>query len=278
MTRSALHRGKGASVDPFSAAGLAANVVDILWSIGTPIAGMIKSRLVKRRLRKAIKRVSSNFVAEHPTTAKALAASADAIAHELARLTDAGRPLPENVLAEQWAASGHLDRADAFRYAGEYVQTLHDQLLKVDGFTALFEAGAIVTAAEILRRLEEESRAREERAVAASYYDAANEYVHAALRRLEGDEPGAIQSAYDARSFIEKAELNGDWRVIERSKGLRARFKELVEERYDELESACATGDGTTAALIYEALEQGSAEFKALVKQRLLEISAPSSD
>jgi hypothetical protein len=134
-------------LDPFSAAALAESVVTILGTLGTPIVGLIKSRRVKGQVRKAIERASSNFVAEHPETADVMAASAEAIAQGLAQLRAAGRSRRRGV-AEHWVSSGYFELADARSYAEQYARTLHNELLKIDGFRDLFEAGATITTAE----------------------------------------------------------------------------------------------------------------------------------
>lgn len=274
--RSAQDRGKGAPVDPFSAAALASEVVDILATLGAPIAGWLKSWRMKRKVRKVVKRASASFVDEHPETAEALAGSAEAIAHELARLTESGRPLTARTLAEQWAASGHLDQAEADRYATEYVQRLHDELMKIDSFRAVLSAGADVSSAETLQIInealqetKEATRAQEEREVAASYYDAAKQYFYGALALLDGDATGAMGFAYDAQSLLDEAELNRDSLVIGSSRDLRLRFEELVEGRYEDVEAACAEGDRAKSDWAVRALSEGCAEFRALVKQRL---------
>lgn len=270
MTPGAHDGGKGTPVDPSSAAALAGSVVDILWALGTPIANVIKRRLLRRKLRKVIARVSVDFAAEHPAVAEAMAASDEAIAHELARLIGAGRLLAPKVLADQWKASGGLDPADASQFATEYVQALQDELLKIDGFRPLLKSGAAVTTAETLQRIEEALRTREERGLATAYFDAADEYVHAALARLDGDAIGAIRSAHDARSLAEKAEISGgDWQVIEKLRDLREGFKEFVEGRFDEFEAAYESEDPMAIQAAFEALEQGAREFQALVRKRL---------
>ena len=270
MTRSARYQGKGVALDPASAAALAANVVSILRALGGPIAAVLKRRLLRRRLLKVVKGVSLNFVAGHPEAAGALAASAEAIAHELARLMGAGRPLAPKDLADQWAATGRLGPADAHRLAAEYARALHDGLLQVDEFGTLFKTGAVVTTAEAVQGLENATRDREEREVAAAYYDAADKYVHAALALRRGDQIGAMGSEYDAQSLLDRAELNLDWHIIERFTDVRQSFRELVEQQYDEFEAAFDTGDSAATGIAFEALKLGCGDFKALVKERRL--------
>jgi hypothetical protein len=256
--------------NPLAPSALASSVVNILSKLGSPIAGVIKRRWVKRQVRKAIASATSAFVAAHPETADALAGSAEPIAQELARLPGAGRPLTSNVLADHWVASGNFDPAEARRLAADYVQALHDALLKIDGFRQLFEAGASVTVAEIQQRAEEASRDLEQREAAIAYFEAAREYVHAAGARLNGDERGAWQSEYDARSLVDVAELRHQYRVSERLKDVRAWFRELVEDRYAEFKDEFESGGRAAAETALEALEQGSIEFRARVKESLL--------
>jgi hypothetical protein len=268
MTRSMRDSGKAVPVDPASAIALAANVVDILVGLAAPITKLLNSRFLRRRVRKVIEAVSLDFAAQHPSTAAALVSSAEAIAHELARLMGTGKPLAPKVLADQWAATGSLNRADATLFADAFVQALHDALLGIDGFRPLFESGATVATAETVQRLEDALRAREVREVAAAYYDAADEYVHAAIALLGREETKALRSEYDASSLVAKAELNRDPRIIERFRDLRLTFRDLVEERYDDFRDAYDTGSaGTTERL--NALNRGAQDFKAFVLERL---------
>jgi hypothetical protein len=269
-------RDGSAPLDPFSAAALAESVVTVLSALGGPIAAVVKRRLVKRKVRKSIERVSSNFVAEHPATADAMAESAEVIAHELARLAGAGRPANAQTLADRWAATGRLSQGEATQYADEYVQRLHDELVKIDGFRSLFVAGANITAAEKLqlisesmRRSEASVRAREEWEIAALYYEAAKAYFQAALALIAGDTIKAMGYEYDAHSLIDKARLGRASLALVNSKSVRERFAELVEDRFEDAEVACASGDYAKAQEAVRALDEGCDEFRALVNERL---------
>ena len=263
-------------MDPFSAGAFAKSVVTALSALEGPIAAVIKRRLVKRKVRKSIERVSLKFVAEHPATAEAMADSAEAIAHELARLAEAGRLADAQALAERWAATGHLSQDDARWYADEYVQRLHDELLKIDGFRPLLEARAGLTAAEELmfiaesmRRIEASARARDEQEIAVLYFEAAKAYFQAALALIAGDASGAMRCEYDAHSLIDTAKLGRASLALVNSKEVRERFAELVERRFDYAEVACASGDPAEAQRAVGALYEGCEAFRALVNERL---------
>jgi len=277
MTPSA-RRGKGAPVDPFSAFTLAESVVTILATLGTPIVGFFKSRRVKGHVRKAIERASSNFVAEHPETADAMATSAEAIAQELAQLRG-GRPLAATRVAEHWVSGGYFELSDARAYAEQYARALHNELLKIEGFRDLFEAGITITTAETvlliddgLERDRAAARAREEREVAVLHFEAAREYFGAALALLDGDKFRAMGLAHNAETHIDTARLHRDSLALVRSKDVRERFAGLVEDRYEDVEAACAEGDRAKADAAVAALNQGCREFRAFVTARLSEI------
>ncbi len=194
-------------MNPFNAAGLAANVVEVLATLGGPIAGWLKSRWVRRKVRKVLKRASAKFVAEHPVAAEAIAGSPEAIAQEVGRLTQSGRPVAASTLAEEWVASGRLDRAIADRFAVAYVQRLHDELMKVDGFREVLAIGAAVSAAETLERInaaqqetKKATRAQEEREVAVLHFEAGTEYFRAALALLDGEKSRAMETRVQGRN------------------------------------------------------------------------------
>ncbi len=179
----------------------------------------------------------------------------------------AGRPLAPKVLADEWAASGYFDAGTASQLAEEYVQNVQDAFIAIDGFRPLFEAGAVAATAEYAREIERGMRTQEEREIAFAYYDASEAYVQAALHRLGGNEIAAMQAAYHAESLVEKTELNGDWRILEKFQGVRARFKELVQERYDESDAACDS-EAPEAAECFKALNQGVRDLRELVLLR----------
>lgn len=260
-------------MDPATVIGLAASVVDILWQIATPIGGWIKSRWLKRQVRRAVERVSLEFAERHHDAAGALVVSQEAIAHELARLTGAGAPVAPKVLADEWTANG-LDRADATRYANEYVQALNDALLKIDGFRPLLQAGAIIATSgkvaeveQLLRESADARRAGEEREVAVAYYTAAEEYYQAALVRSQGDTIDAMAHEHEARSLAAMALLCREPHVLKRFKELRGAFKELVEERYDDSKAAYQSGDRTTVDVALEELRRGCRDLQARVRE-----------
>jgi hypothetical protein len=141
----------------FVASTIAANVVNILVGLGGPMAEAANSWRVRRKVRKIIKRVTVSLLDGHPEVAGAMAASEAEIARALARLADAGRPLATRNLAERWAAAG-LDYADAGLYAQEYVDRLHDELLKIAGFRAVILAGSSVETAERMQDVAEALR------------------------------------------------------------------------------------------------------------------------
>ena len=214
-----------------------------------------------------------NLPKRHKDAAAALVVSQEAIAHELARLTGAGAPVATKVLADEWTAKG-LDRADATRYAHEYVQALHDELLKIDGFRPLLQAGAIVATAgrvaeveQLLREAADARRAGEEREVAVAYYTAADEYYQAALVRSQGNTIEAMAHEYEARSLAAIALLCREPHVLKRFKELRGTFKELVEERYDDSKAAYQSGDRATVDAALEALRHGCRDLQARVRE-----------
>jgi hypothetical protein len=271
MTPAARHTCKGVPVDPFSAAQLADSVISILSKLATPVVRLIKGRLVRRKVRKIIERASSDFVAGHPETATAMAGSADAIAYELAQLRG-GRPLGATRIAEHWAAAGYFGLEEATAYTEQFARELHDELLGIDGFRDMFQAGATITIAETIELIEAanerdraNARADDERDVAILYVEAASEYYKAALALLGKEKLKAMALECDAETRVAKARLQRDSLTLVKSKDLRERFAELVEDRYDDVEAACEAGSQAEAEAAVDALDQGRRDFSDFV-------------
>jgi hypothetical protein len=277
MIPGARHSGKGKPMDPFSGAVLAKGAIAILQSLASPIVGLIRGKWARRKVRKAIQRASADFVKEHPETAAAMAASANPIAQDLADLR-AGRPLEPKRLAKHWVSEEYLEADVAQAYAGQFARMLHTELLKIEGFSDLFKAGTGVATVEAVQRIEgymEDSKARalagEEQQVAVLYFQAASQYVDAAVAVAAGDDLGAEALVDRAETLIVTARLNRETLTLMNSKDVRDTFTALVEDRFEDVEAASVAGDRAATDAAVRWLVLGAKEFRAFVSLRLRE-------
>jgi methanogenic corrinoid protein MtbC1 len=90
---------------------------------------------------------------------------------------------------------------------------------------------------------------------------------------MAGAEMRALGHEYGARMFLDKAELNHDSLVAASSASLRSSFAEFVEGLYERVEDACDSGDQEEANAAVRALQEGCDAFRALVKERVREVS-----